>query len=271
MLAYDQPINQPRPVDRQSPPSAGFSVLELIRLLWRRTGRDCCGRANLRQRRRHGRQEPDTEVYGHRPALCRSPRAAARRSRTHAARAGRIRPRHGGREPGTPDHLEQRAAAGDPGEPISTRIRSSAATSKGLLAALLGLFGIEARSATEAKLSQTAALEALNRHITIRKTDRSFIVDIEVWSNDPAKAAMLANALSNAYLAESQTSQATAARRATSDLSGRLKELQERLRNAENALATYKAQNNFVGTQDALISDQQLSAEQPAAGRERAR
>jgi Mrp family chromosome partitioning ATPase len=43
-------------------------------------------------------------------------------------------------------------------------------------------------------------------------------------------------------------------------LSGRLKELRERLRNAETALATYKAQNNFVGTQDSLISDQQLSS-----------
>jgi len=37
-------------------------------------------------------------------------------------------------------------------------------------------------------------------------------------------------------------------------------ELKQRLRNAENELAIYKAQNNFVGTQDTLISDQQLSA-----------
>ena len=43
-------------------------------------------------------------------------------------------------------------------------------------------------------------------------------------------------------------------------MSGRLKELQERLRTAENTLAVYKAQNNFVGGQDSLISDQQLSA-----------
>jgi uncharacterized protein involved in exopolysaccharide biosynthesis len=94
----------------------------------------------------------------------------------------------------------------------------------------------------------------------VKKTDRTFIVDIDVWSHDAAKAAMLANAISNAYLAESRTSQAAAARRATNDLSGRLKELQERLRSAENTLAVYKAQNNFVGTQDTLISDQQLSA-----------
>jgi uncharacterized protein involved in exopolysaccharide biosynthesis/Mrp family chromosome partitioning ATPase len=132
---------------------------------------------------------------------------------------------------------------------------------KGIVASLLGLFGIEQRpTAEQQKLVQMGALEALNRHINVKKTDRTFIVDIDVWSNEPAKAAMLANAISKAYLAESKQSQATAARRATSDLSGRLKELQERLRNAENALAVYKAQNNFVGTQDTLISDQQLSA-----------
>ncbi len=51
----------------------------------------------------------------------------------------------------------------------------------------------------------------------------------------------------------------SAARRATRDLSGRLKELQQRLHNAEEALATYKAQNNFVGSQDNLLTDQQLS------------
>lgn len=132
---------------------------------------------------------------------------------------------------------------------------------KGTVASLLGLFGIELRpTAEQQKLVQMGALEALNRHINVKKTDRTFIVDIDVWSYEPAKAAMLANAISKAYLAESKQSQAAAARRATSDLSGRLKELQERLRNAENALAVYKAQNNFVGTQDTLISDQQLSA-----------
>ena len=129
---------------------------------------------------------------------------------------------------------------------------------RGLLARLIGLAGVELHGDTT--LAATAALEALNRHITIRKTERSFVVDVEVWSNEPAKAAALANAIASTYLAESRASQANAARRATSDLSGRLKELQLRLRDAETTLATYKAQNNFVGTQDTLISDQQLSA-----------
>jgi uncharacterized protein involved in exopolysaccharide biosynthesis/Mrp family chromosome partitioning ATPase len=131
--------------------------------------------------------------------------------------------------------------------------------SRGMLASLLGLFGLELHSAGETKLAETAALDALGRHITIRKTERSFVVDVEFWSHAPAKAAALANAVAEAYLAESKHSQASAARRATTDLSGRLKELQQRLRDAETTLATYKAQNNFVGSQDTLISDQQLS------------
>ncbi len=133
---------------------------------------------------------------------------------------------------------------------------------KSLMSSLLGLIGLQppAPSAAEIRDVQLAALEALNKHITIRKTEKSFIVDIEVWSTDPAKAAMLANTLTNTFLTDSRNSQALAARRATGELSGRLKELRERLRNAETALATYKAQNNFVGTQDSLISDQQLSS-----------
>jgi polysaccharide biosynthesis transport protein len=132
---------------------------------------------------------------------------------------------------------------------------------KSPLGSLLGLVGIEQHPTAEQQHQATmSALDALGRHINVRKTDRTFVVDIDVWSYEPAKAAMLANALSSAYLAESKQSQSAAARRATRDLSGRLKELQERLRNAENALAVYKAQNNFVGTQDTMIADQQLSA-----------
>jgi len=133
---------------------------------------------------------------------------------------------------------------------------------KSLTSSLLGLLGLQFRapSSADTKEVQLAALDALNKHITIRKTEKSFIVDIEVWSTDPAKAAMLANTLTSTFLLDSRNSQALAARRATSELSGRLKELRERLRTAETALATYKAQNNFVGTQDSLISDQQLSS-----------
>ena len=132
--------------------------------------------------------------------------------------------------------------------------------SESLMGSLFSLLHVGSRPVEDANAHRTETLDTLNRHIRVKRTDRTFIVDIEVWSHDPAKAAMLANAISSTYLAESKQSQAIAARRATSDLSARLKELQERLRTAENNLADYKAKNNFIGTQDTLVSDQQLSS-----------
>lgn len=128
----------------------------------------------------------------------------------------------------------------------------------GLFSSLMGFFSSGAKPGA-ANSARLAALEALYRHITVKRSDRTFIVDVDVWSYDPAKAAMLANAVAAAYLAQAIEVQSSSARRATTELSGRLKELEQRLRTSENRVAAYKAENNFVGTQDTLVSDQQLS------------
>ena len=117
MLVYDRPINQAEPAAAPTPPRmlAGFSVLELARLLWQRkvaivgAGLICACAAVMIGK------SLTPEIFGDRPALRRSPGIAAGRTRTDAARPGHVRPRHGGRKPGAADHLEQRAAAGDPG------------------------------------------------------------------------------------------------------------------------------------------------------------
>jgi uncharacterized protein involved in exopolysaccharide biosynthesis/Mrp family chromosome partitioning ATPase len=261
MLVYDQPINQTKPDAKAAPlqTPAGFSVLELTRLLWQRRvaiamAALICACAAV------AIGKSLTLKYSATAQLYVDPRELQLVDRELTPRSQDIS--------GLAMVVESQARLITSNSVLLQVIQDTnldkdaefGGESKGILASLLGLFGFEIRSAGEIKSGQTAALETLNRHINVRKTDRSFIVDVEVWSHDPAKAAMLANAISSAYLAESKKSQASAARRATSDLSGRLKELQERLRNAENALATYKAQNNFVGTQDTLISDQQLSA-----------
>jgi uncharacterized protein involved in exopolysaccharide biosynthesis/Mrp family chromosome partitioning ATPase len=261
MLVYDQPINPAGPEDRSARARApgGFSVLELTRLLWRRRVMIAAA-ALISACLAVAIGKSVTPKYLATSQLYVDPRELQLVDRELTPRAQDIS--------GLAMVVESQARLITSNSVLLQVIQNTnldkdpefGGESKGMTALLLGLFGIEPPSAAETKLGPRAALEALNRHINVKKTDRSFIVDIEVWSYDPAKAAMLANALSSAYLAESKSSQSTAARRATNDLSGRLKELKERLRNAENALAVYKAQNNFVGTQDTLISDQQLSA-----------
>jgi uncharacterized protein involved in exopolysaccharide biosynthesis/Mrp family chromosome partitioning ATPase len=260
MLVYDQPINQARPDDRAgSRPQAGFSVFELTRLLWQRkktiavAALICACAAVVIGKSLTSRYTASAQLYV-------DPRELQLVDRELTPRAQDVS--------GLAMVVESQSRLITSNTMLLHVIQNTGldkdpefgGAERGIMSSLLGLFGLEPRPTGESNAGLMAALDALNRHITIRKTDRSFIVDVEVWSHDPAKAASLANAIANAYLTESKNTQATAARRATTDLSGRLTELKARLRNAETALATYKAQNNFVGTQDALLSDQQLSA-----------
>jgi uncharacterized protein involved in exopolysaccharide biosynthesis/Mrp family chromosome partitioning ATPase len=258
MLAYDQPI---KPDDRLASPrtQAGFSVFELVGLLWQRRVAiamaaliGACAAVAI--------GKSLTPKYTATAQLYVDPRELQLVDRELTPRTQDLS--------GLGMVVESQARLITSNNVLLQVIKDTrldkdpefGGESRGMLTSLLGLSGLAFRDKDETGLDQATALEALNRHINVKKTDRSFIVDVDVWSYDPAKAAMLANALTGAYLAESRGSQAIAAKRATTDLSGRLKELQQRLRNAENTLAVYKAQNNFVGTQDTLISDQQLSA-----------
>ncbi|MCK1542757.1 hypothetical protein IVA87_30855 [Bradyrhizobium sp. 147] len=262
MLDYNQPIDRARSEAPQGKPQAGLSVLEFANLLWRRKVAIAAA-ALLGATLAVTVGKSLTPRYTATAQLYVDPRELQLVDRELTPRAQDVS--------GMSMVVESQARL-ITSNSVLLQVIQQAGLDKdpefgggegtSLMSSLLGLIGLQPRapSAAEKKEVQLAALDALNRHITVRKTEKSFIVDIEVWSTDPAKAAMLANTLTNAYLAESRNSQASAARRATNDLSGRLKELRERLRNAETALATYKAQNNFVGTQDTLISDQQLSA-----------
>jgi uncharacterized protein involved in exopolysaccharide biosynthesis/Mrp family chromosome partitioning ATPase len=260
MLVFDQPIDQGKGGTRATAPaSSGFDLLALFHLLWRRktaiiaAALGCAIAAVVIGKSLTSKFTATAQLYV-------DPRELQLVDRELTPRAQDIS--------GLSMVVESQARLITSNSVLFKVIQDTnldkdpefGGDSKGVLASLLGLIGLDPRFTAAPKVDHTIALDALVRHITVRKTERSFVVDIEVWSYEPAKAAMLANAVANAYLAESKSSQATAARRATIDLSGRLKELQQRLRNAENVLAVYKAQNNFVGTQDALLSDQQLSA-----------
>ncbi|KRR02498.1 hypothetical protein CQ12_15720 [Bradyrhizobium jicamae] len=260
MFIYDQPI-KPDARPAAATASAGFSVLDLTRLLWQRKVA-IASAALISACVAIAVGKSLTPKYTASAQLYVDPRELQLVDRELTPRAQDMS--------GLAMVVESQARVITSNNVLLQVIRDTnlekdpefgGGDAKGLVGSLLGLIGVELRpTAEQQKQIQMSALEALTRHINVKKTDRTFIVDIDVWSHEPAKAAMLANAISKAYLAESKQSQAAAARRATSDLSGRLKELQERLRNAENTLAVYKAQNNFVGTQDTLISDQQLSA-----------
>jgi uncharacterized protein involved in exopolysaccharide biosynthesis/Mrp family chromosome partitioning ATPase len=262
MLAYDQPIKPPITDAAPAQPRAlaSFSVMDLVRLLWQRkvaivaAAMICACTAVMIGKSLSPKYAATAQLYV-------DPRELQLVDRELTPRSQDIS--------GLSMVVESQARLITSNNVLLRVIEDAkldkdpefAGDTSSLMGTLLNLISFGAKSSVDANAGRMAALlDALNRHVNVKRTDRTYVVDIEVWSREPAKAAMLANAISAAYLAESKQSQADAARRATNDLSGRLKELQDRLRSSENALAVYKAQNNFVGTQDTLVSDQQLSA-----------
>src|SRR5712675_2414990 len=190
MLDYNQPIDRSRSEAPQRRSEASFNVLELVSLLWRRKIAiaaaaliGACLAVTI--------GKSLTPRYTATAQLYVDPRELQLVDRELTPRAQDVS--------GLAMVVESQARLITSNNVLLQAIQNThldkdaefgAGESKGILASLLGLFGIEFRpTAEQQKQAQMGALEALNRHINVKKTDRTFIVDIDVWSFDPAKAA----------------------------------------------------------------------------------
>lgn len=104
-----------------------------------------------------------------------------------------------------------------------------------------------------------AALDALRRRVQVKRDERTYVVDVAVSSEEPAKAARLANAVAQAYLEEQTAVRADAARQISQSLTARLNELKDRVRVAEERAEEFKASHNIVDANGQLVNEQQLS------------
>ena len=132
-----------------------------------------------------------------------------------------------------------------------------AATSGGALRKALEGFGL-ASPDTGRVDSKLAALYVLDRNVSVRRGERTFVIDITATTQDPAKSARIANALANAYLDDQNEVRSDVALRASTTLNARLEELRNRLRLAEEKSERYKEANNIIGAGGKLINEDQL-------------
>jgi polysaccharide biosynthesis transport protein len=115
------------------------------------------------------------------------------------------------------------------------------------------------RGALAQQYGALAALNELQKHVQVKRSERTYVVDVSVTSEDPAKAARIANAIAQTYLTEQTEVRSNAARQISQSLTGRLKELQGRVRDAEQKVEAYKASHNIVGANGELVNEQQLT------------
>ncbi|WP_336485619.1 GumC family protein [Methylobacterium nigriterrae] len=102
------------------------------------------------------------------------------------------------------------------------------------------------------------ALDTLRLKLSVRRAERTFVIDVGVQSRDPEKAARIANAIGDAYFAEEAAARTEAARRASDALTGRLNALRQGVEEAESRVVQYREDNRLVAASGRLLTDQQL-------------
>jgi succinoglycan biosynthesis transport protein ExoP len=102
-------------------------------------------------------------------------------------------------------------------------------------------------------------VETFKAAVTVERLPRSFVVSISVKSADAEKAARLANAVADAFAVDALDARLESARRASGWLSERLSQLKIQLRDSEEAVAKFRAENNLVKTANMTLNEQQLS------------
>ena len=127
---------------------------------------------------------------------------------------------------------------------------------RGVIGFVLDLMSIGADT-SPAEL-RTHALETLWSRLNIARDEKSFIVTVTAGSEDPQKAADIANAITGSYIVFREKMQAGTANTASGELSSRLGELGDKVRESERAVEDFKAENDLLDAQGRLIGDEEL-------------
>ena len=129
-----------------------------------------------------------------------------------------------------------------------------------VIKAIFSIFG-SARQHTELELDE-AALKIFQSNLTIKRRPGTYIIEIYYVSLDARRAAAIANAVADAYIADLFETKYQATRRAAVWLQSRADELREQVAAAERAAVDYRTKNNIVDTgggDKKLMNQQQLT------------
>jgi succinoglycan biosynthesis transport protein ExoP len=107
--------------------------------------------------------------------------------------------------------------------------------------------------------AKARSVEILQRRMKVTRQGTTFLVDINVSSESPRKAAAIANAVAEAYFEEQVRAKNESTRIAASWLNGQIDGLKSRVVTAEKAVEDFRSANNLTVSQGVTVNDQQLT------------
>ena len=103
-------------------------------------------------------------------------------------------------------------------------------------------------------------IDAVISRLSVSNPPRSYSISVSFQSEDPRKAARIANGLADLYLTDQLEAKFEATQRANDWLNERIFDLRENVRTSEVQAQRFREENRLIQTQNAgLVSDQQLT------------
>lgn len=145
-------------------------------------------------------------------------------------------------------------ALGDPG-PVQS-----------VVGGIATLFGAAAPDAVRERMTEVEAQKEKERvvdnvlsRLSVRRAGLTYVMNVGFTSENPAKAARIANTFAERYLLEQLESKFDATRQANSWLNTRLTELRGDVQQAEAAVEQYRTANNLLSASGATLTEQEIS------------
>ncbi|WEX10626.1 GumC family protein [Chelativorans sp. AA-79] len=104
-----------------------------------------------------------------------------------------------------------------------------------------------------------AVLRALSERVEASREERSYVVVLSVWTEDPFKSVELSNAIVDAFETELFEAASGSAGRVVSSISERLDELRANVTEAEARVEAFKRQNGLQSNGEQLVSARRSS------------
>jgi polysaccharide biosynthesis transport protein len=107
--------------------------------------------------------------------------------------------------------------------------------------------------------ARARSVDILQRRMKVTRQGTTFLVDINVSSESPQKAALIANAIAEGYFEEQVRAKYDATRIASNWLNGQIGELKSRVVASERAVEDFRSANNLTVSQGVTVNDQQIT------------
>ncbi len=113
---------------------------------------------------------------------------------------------------------------------------------------------------TGGRTDGAAIIGTLQKALLITRENNTYVVSLAATTHDPEKSAKLANQVVTSFMQEESSASSGLYETTSSALDGRLDDLRAKVQEAEQAVETFRADNDMAATEGNLISDQRLSS-----------